>query len=302
VLFIRRRRHFHLITDVLSRAFSPRGLTYTSSIRSIGQPNRSKYSPKSSHSSRIPHIMMSSSASTPQYEEQVVGSLESLVNRLNGELIEWPEGRNSYFLPIDIIGTIKDQELLHGVLKELFPHMTGPKLNHYVDSISRDVTKIFGFLLCRSSWKDCGKVIVKLIDENISDTDLPFSRVHAHSTNTGSSNSQSMASSAYTLGRSSCPCDHHKKCGIKAFSRWKRMEMENLCRDQWITLAPVFENLAHYNFEDNVILPFINDRERFPEEIKKGGYSEVWATRIHPAHQKILQSTHPLVWSKSKTC
>jgi hypothetical protein len=241
---------------------------------------------------------MSSGASTPRYEGQVVGRLETLVERLREKLIEWPEGRISFFLPIDVIETIKDRELLHGVLKELFPHMAGSKLTSYVDSIYCGATKIFGFLLCGYSWKDCGKVIVKLIDEGISDTDLPFSRVQAHSTSTGSSNSQGMASSAYTLGRSSCPCDHHKKCGIKAFSRWKKMEMDCLCRDQWITLAPVFENLAHYNFEDNVILPFINDREKFPEEIKRGGYSEVWATRIHPAHQKILPSTHPSVWGQ----
>jgi hypothetical protein len=248
---------------------------------------------------------MSPNASTPQREEQVVESLESVVDRLTGELIEWPYKRNTYFLPIKFLsidekGTIKDQKLLHGVLQELFPHMAGPKLTHYVDSIYRNATKIFGFLLCRSSWKDCGDVIVKLIDEGISDTDLPFSRVPAHSTNTSSSNSQSLASSKYTLGRSSCPCKHHIKCGINAFSSWRRMEMESLCRDQWITLAPVFENLAHYDFEDNIILPFIDDKERFPEEIRRGGYSEVWATRIHPAHQKILQSTHPRVWSQRK--
>ena len=246
--------------------------------------------------------MMSSSASTPQYEEQELGSLDLLAKRLGDELIESPKGSHSRFLPIDVIGTIKDQELLHGVLKELFPHMAEPKLAHYVDSIYRDATKIFGFLLCRSSCNDCGKIIKKLIDENISDTDLPFSRIHAHSTNTGSSNSQIVASSAYTLGRSSCPCDRHKECGIKAFSKWKRIDIQDLDRDQWITLAPVFENLAHYNFGDNVILPFTDDRQRFPEEIKMGGYSEVWATRIHPAHQKILQSNHPLVWSKSRTC
>jgi hypothetical protein len=245
-------------------------------------------------------------ASGSNQQWKVFESLKDLSDRLLDFLIEWPEGSHSYFLPIDIIRTFKDPTWVHDVLQKMFPKMDTPILTKHVELICDGSTKIFAILLYSSSGKH-RQAIRSFIEEGISDEDLPFSRVPIVDANGGSSHSQTLTNPRYTLGRSThdaCYLRHHNGCGIKAFSKWKRMEIQTLCRDQWTTMSPVFERpptaISHYELVDTIVLPFIDDQEMVPGGIKEGGYSEVWATRIHPAHQNLLPSTDPLVCLKCK--
>ncbi|PMD33649.1 kinase-like protein, partial [Hyaloscypha variabilis F] len=70
---------------------------------------------------------------------------------------------------------------------------------------------------------------------------------------------------------------------------WQWRDINDFCHAQWAFLAPVFDELhKHYELDDNDILPFIEDNEKF---LRQGGYSEVWGVRIHQAHQLLRQSS-----------
>jgi hypothetical protein len=65
-------------------------------------------------------------------------------------------------------------------------------------------------------------------------------------------------------------------------------------------MAPIFENgpsfiPSHYELDNRVILPYVEDKERDVGCVRHGGFSEIWGVRIHPAHQQMLSSQNPLV-------
>jgi hypothetical protein len=243
---------------------------------------------------------MSQNGNTPHNEDDgEISRVNALAYSLQEELIEWPKGNNSHFLPINAIQALKDKTRVQSVIREMFPGMDRETRAHYVNSICSKTTKIFAILLCSFSGSGDEKrrrVITKLIDEKISDKDLPFQRVYIEDTGR-SANFQNHANPRYILARKEDDSGKPGERGayvIKALSNWPRMETQTLCRAQWITLSPVFKSrpgmVPHYDIEDQVILPFTEDTERDGQEIKQGGYSEVWPIRVHPAHQNILHS------------
>ena len=184
-------------------------------------------------------------------------------------------------------------------LRKIFPTIEEKSLDSYAASIFSTSKKLFAVLLCTSAGIQ-SRAISKFIEESVTDADLPFARVYPSDRNANLSN---RLNKTYTLAReshTSCTCSNHASCGIRAISTWHRMEIQNLCRDQWLVLAPIFESSPgaippHLFLEDGVVLPYTEDREADSAAIKFGGYSEVWAVRIHPSHQKLLKSTDPLV-------
>lgn len=77
---------------------------------------------------------------------------------------------------------------------------------------------------------------------------------------------------------------------LKVFTLWTAKAIEDFDRDQWSFISPVFDQLGlHYELDDHVVLPFTENNER--HRLISGGYSDVWSVRIHPAHQKIFQSS-----------
>jgi hypothetical protein len=111
--------------------------------------------------------------------------------------------------------------------------------------------------------------------------------------------------SSYTLAKyehKNYQTEGHAGCGIMALSNWEGRDAQILSRDQWLALSPIFKRASkevpHYHFENSTVLPFTEDDENDKEKMMYGGYSEVWAVRIHPAHQDIIRSSDPSVSSK----
>jgi hypothetical protein len=76
---------------------------------------------------------------------------------------------------------------------------------------------------------------------------------------------------------------------IPIFRNWKHVFLEAFDNNQWRFLAPNFSlsggkqtKVCHYELEDRIILPWIEDMEY--KVIAAGGYGEVWRVKIHPAH------------------
>jgi hypothetical protein len=81
---------------------------------------------------------------------------------------------------------------------------------------------------------------------------------------------------------------------IQLFTKWVIHEREYFDNFQWELLAPYFSlstkeepKILHYNLENRIILPFIED-----EEVKHaGGFGDVWRVKIHPAHHNHCEDS-----------
>ncbi|KAE9370829.1 kinase-like protein [Stipitochalara longipes BDJ] len=221
--------------------------------------------------------------------------VESLAEQLLSAQIEEPKESNAYFIPIDQLNKLLIKSNVRQQLRKIFPTMEDESVELYTDSICSTSKKLFAALICSSSGAQ-SRAISNFIQEGIDDTDLPFSRLYLSDK---SANLSGRVNQMYTLARDahvSCTRTDHASCGINAISNWSRDQVQSLSRDQWRVLAPIFESTPgttppHLHISDSAVLPFTEDHENDPESVKFGGYSEVWAVRIHPAHQKMLRST-----------
>ena len=85
-----------------------------------------------------------------------------------------------------------------------------------------------------------------------------------------------------------CLGKHNEKCSIKAMASWTTRALDTFFSAQWMVQVPVFQkidgDIPHQDFDENVIMPYVND---FEMEAIIGGFSKVWKVKIHPAHQNL---------------
>ncbi|KAH9211752.1 kinase-like domain-containing protein [Leptodontidium sp. 2 PMI_412] len=116
-----------------------------------------------------------------------------------------------------------------------------------------------------------GADICALLDEGITDADLPFVR-------------KPDAPRKFAL---------HRNNGepIKTLETWRDKYLENFDRFQWWMNAPIFRlNEDLYDLDVKTVLPFVPVELRGDELARKqGGYSEVYPVRIHPAHHEFWE-------------
>jgi serine/threonine protein kinase len=211
---------------------------------------------------------------------------KALQDRLYSSRIEWPLGQNKYFIPVDDLDSLITYENVKNELRRLGQSKREQDLSSYANIICSNAKKIFAVLL----YVDRIEPIFRLIDDGICDEELPFTRCYKSST------ADVMASAGpFTLCRRSRKCHrraNHRDCGIREITNWSQRAIGDFCRDQWLAQAPVFQKLEdgsipHYDLNDNVILPFIEDHELQSNQKVSSGYSHVWAVKIHPAHQNL---------------
>jgi hypothetical protein len=210
--------------------------------------------------------------------------------KLQEAQFEWPPGALSYFLPInkltELVTTPSVKEELHIML----PKLKEEYLEQFATMICSDSKKLFAILLCE--FGPNAKIICNLLDENVTDKDLSFTRIFI------GENSPNVPNPRWYAGRKNhveCDKADHRSCKILSLAGWAHMDIQKLCKGQWLALAPIFESpsgeIPQLDLDDNALLPFTMDQEFSPLSVKGGGYGEVWKVRIHPAHQKILPST-----------
>ncbi len=179
--------------------------------------------------------------------------------------------------PHSFIVPICDQESLitiDNVEKDIRAgdHVTEPaEIRRLAEEACRIAPKLFAILACLKK----GQEISLLLSGGISDKDLPLRRKRAKE--------------VHVLQRKSGEI-------IKAFESWNNNKIEEFDRIQWWMISPVFEDKAHYELENSTILPFIPfETNADTVEKKEGGYSEVYAARIHPSHHNFWVSSGPQV-------
>ncbi|PVH74786.1 kinase-like protein [Cadophora sp. DSE1049] len=195
----------------------------------------------------------------------------SLSEALQEEFHYWPPppATNTYFIPNNRVEDLVKIERVRPALDGLHPSLPSEKLDALADVICSEAKKLFAIFLMSEKLQ----TLLELLDERITDLDLPFSRILL--------DKSKPSSSLYKLGRRS-----HDK------TKWGKVDIQNLCSLQWSLLAPVFRStvgkINHYDLQYNIILPYIEDEEGQREKIKVGGFSQVWGVKIHRAHQKLL--------------
>jgi hypothetical protein len=225
---------------------------------------------------------------------------DNLAAELNTSKWEWPLRANSYFIPINEIENRVEERVVRTALRGIYSGVDQRRLDAAAHRICNTAQRLFTVLLCASKGA-YRSAILDFIEDNVTDADLPLARVYLKAS------VDSRGRMIYTLGRKSheyCPRSQHDNCGINCLSSWRPSNIEELCRDQWLVLAPVFKTypdfIEHHNLDSSIILPYIEDQETDEKLVMYGGYSEMWGVRIHPAHQRLLDARDPSVRQKSR--
>jgi hypothetical protein len=212
--------------------------------------------------------------------------LSPLRNKLQKAQFEWPPGELTYVLPINKLTELITESNVREELLYMVPDMNKKLLDRCSKLICSDSKKLFAILVC--SFGSEAKVICSLLKDEVTDKDLPFTRI--------------LLGDTEHPGRKNhlkCHKADHRSCGIRRLSDWHQMDIQKLCKRQWLALAPIFRSspgeIPQLDLHRNTLLPFTEDQELNPISVRGGGYGEVWAVRIHPGHQNLLPSTHPKV-------
>ncbi|OJJ37063.1 hypothetical protein ASPWEDRAFT_170557 [Aspergillus wentii DTO 134E9] len=120
--------------------------------------------------------------------------------------------------------------------------------------------------------------IQPFLDEGILDASLPLQRVNG-------------------TKHFSLQTKHGRR--VKSVVGWNSGCREKFDRIQWWFLAPIFEDLEHYELDENVVLPTVPFEDK-NSSLDSGGYSEVYPVRIHHTHHRWSaiadpESTGPVV-------
>jgi hypothetical protein len=177
----------------------------------------------------------------------------SLGEDLWGALV--PCKPHSFFLPVNELGRLLTTDSVLYELQLYYPE-TPPKINaDMADFIVTQAQRLFALLIYIGK----GSTIMDFIKKGITDKSLPIHNVNDKT--------------------------------FPALAQWTPRAIETFRREQWSFIPPSFDIGQHYEFDDNTILPFIEDNEsRNPVMFRVGGYSEVYAVRIHSSHHRFWHS------------
>jgi hypothetical protein len=175
--------------------------------------------------------------------------------------------QREFFIPLSELEKLITASVVEEILNEN-RDMKPADARTYANRVEQSSKKLFAIL----SYLKNGTAIRSLLDNKLSDQDLPFK----------------LTVEDWSLWR------REPEERIQAFDKWDDQKREDFERIQWWMIAPVFdkENLDCLMLANEAILPFIPIEEHEKENgeipyMKMGGYSEVTAYRIHPAHHNF---------------
>lgn len=181
--------------------------------------------------------------------------------------MECPQRPHYYFVPISALESLITVSNIEGDIRASGYGIEPAEINDVAETACRIAKTIFAIL----AYMKKGPEICSLLRDDVSDRDLPLRR-------------RRNDKGDFLLERKS-------GVPIETFERWDDKDREDFDRTQWWMLAPVFRDKEHYELDDNVILPFIPFKTNADTAQKEGGYSKVYAVRLHPAHHRFWESS-----------
>jgi len=177
----------------------------------------------------------------------------SLGEDLWGALV--PCKPHSFFLPVNELKRLLTTDSVLYELQLYYPEALTKINSDMADFIVTQAQRLFALLIYIGK----GSTIKDFLKKGITDNSLPIHNVNDKT--------------------------------FPAFAQWTPRAIETFRREQWCFIPPSFDIGQHYEFDDNTILPFIEDNEsRNPVMFRVGGYSEVYAVRIHSSHHRFWHS------------
>ncbi|KAK5661413.1 hypothetical protein OQA88_11313 [Cercophora sp. LCS_1] len=183
--------------------------------------------------------------------------------QLRRSMVDFPGKEGRKFLPIKKLEEIVTRETTKRELQST--GVPNGRINAILDDIFAPPTrrKIFAIIVLIERASD----IQEFIRSGLDDSNLPFSKTSF---------------------------DSQHASQLQFFRAWKYVETEFFYEHQWVLLAPFFvfptatiHAAPHYEFQDRVILPYIQSDETNPATRVEGGFSDVWKVKIHTAHHNL---------------
>ncbi|KAG9233397.1 kinase-like domain-containing protein [Amylocarpus encephaloides] len=200
----------------------------------------------------------------------------SLKARLELEHRPCHENRTHFILPKGRLSAVITTDVVVKDLKSRRPDLDDVEIHHHAQDICGNARQLYATLVYLKKEGD----ICELLGEGVCDKDMPLT------TRQDSLNSFELV----------------RKDGlsITTFQRWSHKHLRKFFRVQFPVTAPFFNHLMHYKFDNEAILPFIPLKDEEDIEPKEGGYSTVYARRLHPDHHDFWdgsseQDDEPLV-------
>ncbi|PVH79934.1 kinase-like protein [Cadophora sp. DSE1049] len=191
-----------------------------------------------------------------------------LKDQLYEARIEAPYQPHGFFVPRSVIEELVTVSAVTRDIQAGFPDVDGAEAVRVAENVCGRCRQLYATLACVKKAID----MVLLLEEGITDEDLPFMRKPNNKTKFA------------LLRRNGQP--------IMAMNPWKDKYLEKFDRIQWWMLAPVFRfNEEIHILDDKTIMPFVPFEPHGNDAAQdQGGYSDVFAVRIHPAHHDFWDS------------
>ncbi|CZR67922.1 uncharacterized protein PAC_17821 [Phialocephala subalpina] len=192
-----------------------------------------------------------------------------LKEQLDNAGLECPKHHHCFLIPRSALKKLITPANVAQDLQSSNPDTSDTEAEEYASTICFCARRLYATLAYIKKSAD----IKELLEEGITDNDLPFLR-------------QPNKRSRFAL---------HRRNGeaIKTLEAWEDSRLKKFDRYQWWMNSPVFKlNKEPYELNDKTILPFVDFE--MPEGIetkKQGGYSEVYPVRVHPAHHEFWHSS-----------
>lgn len=223
------------------------------------KPEASQKSRATSQSSGINRTGLNTPASSNQLHDDI-----------RDARVEDPNREHHFFIPEDAKNAIITKDKIEQELLVTHPNLSPETVREKAELAHRNAKSLFAIL----AYMKKGGQILDFLEEGISDSDLPLDR------------GAEGGACKFSLGR--------KDGGgvVQVLEQWESShEREEFSRNQWLVLAPVFEDMKHYKLHKNHVLPFTVRKPGDPVQDRKsqGGYSEVFTAHIHQAHHRFGQ-------------
>jgi hypothetical protein len=213
-------------------------------------------------SARSSRTSISSPASSSRSSSRSKASTDG--NSLNAKLRRKRiDHAQSFFIPICDQKSLITVPNIERDIRDGADFLSSTEIRNIAEEAIVVAPKLFAILACLEK----GPEIRFLLGEGVSDNDLPLE-------------CKRNQSGGFELQRVSGET-------ITAFEAWSDFHIEEFGRIQWWMIAPIFEDKGHYELEDGAVLPFIPFATNPDTEQKQGGYSDVYAARIHPSHHNF---------------
>jgi hypothetical protein len=197
---------------------------------------------------------------------------------------------NAEFLPRGMLCNLVNPDSVSQELRQKFSNILTPEaIQNYTSRICSETQtqrrgkpkiksfrKIFALLVLIESTES----ILKLLEEDVSDLDLPLTLVK-HQQIDGfcrrDTNSQNAGAPLQCLRR----------------PQWSLLKLRNFAEYQWKLLAPFFSqdidnDVKHYKLDDHHVLPFLALNDMAEKDTERlGGYGRVILVDIHPDHHSF---------------